>query len=86
LHTVIYILGILIFLALFLIQRITHVISGLTNKIVKYFTKKALFIEEFSSNLLSEITYDDLQMEYSQTLAYLNKANFYKNDESLKDS
>jgi len=59
-HTVVYILGIIVFLGLFLIQRTTHLISGLTNKIVKYFTKKALFVEEFSANLLAEITFDDL--------------------------
>lgn len=81
-----YAFGILCFLVLFLVEKITGVISKLINLMTNCATKGTLVTHEFSSNLLKELNFDDLQMEYSQTLQHLAKAMHSKTDEGLQHS
>lgn len=85
-HTVLYVFGICVFLVIFIIERVLGLVSKFISWITNCVTKKTLHIEEFSSNLLKELNFDDLQMEYSQTLQHIAKAMHSKTDEGLKNS
>ena len=85
-HTVIYSVGIWIFLIIFIAERITGLISKLIVVITDCMTKRTLVIEEYSTNLLKELNFDDLQMEYSQTLQNWTKAMNERANEGLKNS
>jgi hypothetical protein len=67
-HAVIYGIGICIFLILFTLERLLGLVSKVINFITGCITKRTLIVEEFSTNLLKEINFDDLQMEYIQTV------------------
>jgi hypothetical protein len=50
---------------MFVLERFLGIISSILNKIISCMTAKSLVINEFSNNLLKELNFDDLQMEYS---------------------
>lgn len=85
-HTIVYLAGITFIFALFFLNKITGVLTKFIRRIVKKITTKTLSVEEFSSNLLRELSFDDLQMEYSTTLTNLNKALMSKGQSVLKQS
>lgn len=85
-HTIVYLAGIIILFALFFINKVTGVLTKLIRNVVTKLTTKTLSVEEFSSNLLRELSFDDLQMEYSTTLTNLNKALMSKGQSVLQQS
>jgi len=87
-HTVVYGLGIAVFLVLFVIERVTGLLSRLISAMVNYCSRKSslIIIEEFSTNLLKELSFDDLQTEYTQTMHQLSKAISDSQNNSLEQS
>lgn len=59
-HAIIYITGICAFLCLFAIERIFGIFSRLITRIVLVFNNKGANIDQFSTNLLKEISFEDL--------------------------
>lgn len=61
----IYILGSALFITVFIVERFTGVVSRIISKVVARCTRRIMFFEEHSSNLLKDLSLEDLQLEYS---------------------
>lgn len=85
-HVVVYGFGIFIFLILFVLEKLLGIPSFVIRNIIKLTQKGITITQDFSSNLLAELSFDDLQMEYSQTLHHVAKAMHNKSDPSLNNS
>jgi hypothetical protein len=59
-HAIIYITGICAFLCLFALERITGIISRIIIRLIKIVDNKGSSSDQFSTNLLKEISFEDL--------------------------
>jgi hypothetical protein len=59
-HSSLYILGMCIFLCMFAIERFTGILSNIISKVIDAVHNKSEAEEQFSTNILQEISYEEL--------------------------